>query len=631
MTPINGLPTNELSEVPIDQTDLQAQQQEQERAYDELLDFTTARVHLQRLVKDWAGERQETLLRRSERDVNIDVEALRQKKKLDEDETLIPVRVIDTNIQREQPAYVNYLKNSRRIVTFNSLEFPNEDTQQMELEFTRGMTYIGWEIPHFKNLDGTQTHGWDSIEVVLDASKPLGVAIEHVGHDNLFFPRSCIDIQFAARVIRRYEMTLLQLDKFVTKYGFDQEQVQKLRDARKESQKELETIEIYKHTCKKEGKVYVSWFNLENGTTDWLKKPEIYDLGLLDPKTQQPIATTIYPYVILPYKESEKPHIIDHKGRCYYDRNKQEAQTAILSGFVNGLTRASNIYASPEKEDGTGATIKEVDGVVLAGGRILSQPMKFWSPPYPDPMVINALQFFDISNSQETNQPTFAVNNREDSRKTATEIQSAQQQQQLLNSVQLTMFSTFVRETYNLVWSIVQSKALKNEIPFLRQAVQQPQINPMTGQPVIDPMTMQPVMQTVYVNDMRRLTQVYDVRAAGDVDVIQRQEKINQMMQDWPVIQNTPLADKFLQDLIRLKYPDTGEQYTQLLAQQPQLDALKGIVARLGMILGGAVQQHPEILTGIAPEQQADVQNMIAQANQVAQTLPQQQQATQQA
>lgn len=622
-----GQPTMELTEDNFDQAQQMEQQREQAQQLDELLDFTTARVHLARLKQDWSSERNETLLRRAERDVNIDVEALRQKRKLDADETLIPVRVIDTNIQREQPAYVNYLKNSRRIITFNSLENPNADTQQMEIEFTRGMTYIGWEIPHFKCLDGTQTHGWDSVEIVLDKSKPLGVALEHIGHDNLFFPRSCIDIQFAARIIRRYEMTLLQLDKFATSFGFAEAQIKKLRDARKASAKELETIEVFKHYCKKDGQIYVSWFCLENGVDDWLKAPQVFDLGLVDSKTGQPIPTTIYPISILVYRESEKPHITDHKGRCYYDRNKQEAQTAILSGFVNGLTRAANIYASPEKEDGTGSSIKEIDGLVLTGGRVFNQPIKFWNPPYPDPMIINALQFFDVSNSQETNQPTFAVNNRADSRKTATEIQSAQQQQQLLNSVQLTMYSTFIRETYNLVWLIVQSLALKNEITFLSVSVQQPIVNPVTNMPMTDQMG-QPVMQTVQQNDTQRLAQIYDVRAAGDVDVIQRQEKINQMMQDWPVIQNTPLRDKFLQDLIRLKYPDTGEQYVALLAQQPQLDAMKAIVARLGMILDGVMKQHPEVLQGIPPAQQADVQNMVAQAGQVAATLPQNQQAT---
>ena len=590
---------------------------------DDLLDFTTARIHLQRLVNEWSLERQTTLLNRAKRDVNIDVEALRQQGKIDDDETLIPVRVIDTNIQREQPAYVNYLKNSRRLCTFNSLSMPNENTQKLELEFTRGMTYIGWETPHYKCLDGAQTHGWDSMEVVLDDSKPLGVALEQIGHDNLFFPCSSIDLQFSARVIRRYEMTLMQLDKFAANPAmrFSAEQIAKLKESRKATAKELETIAIYKQYCKKDGRVYVAWFCLEMGVDDWLQAPSVLDLGLVDPKTMQPVPTTFYPIFIDLYRESEKPHIMAHKGRVYYDDNKQEAQTAILSGFVNGLTRAANLYASPAKESGTGGNIKEIEGLVMQGGRVMSEPINFWSPPYPDPMVLNALQYFDVANSQETNQPTFAVNNRQDSRKTATEIQSATQQQQLLNSVQLTMFSTFIREVYNCVWLIVQSKALKNEIVFLQVEQQQPQINPVDGQPMIDPMTGQPLMRTVRVNNVAALSQMYDIRAAGDVDVIQRQEQIQQMMQDWPVIQNTPLRDQFLQDLMRLKYTAKGDEYANLIAQQPQLDALKGIVARLGTIMQGVMQQHPDIMTALAPEQQADVSSLVQQSLQVAQTL----------
>lgn len=607
------LPTNELTEKPVNELDTVPPAPQMQTSEDDLLDFTQARIHLQRLVNEWKDERNQTKLRRSKRDVNIDVEALRQKKKLDDDETLIPVRVIDTNIQREQPAYVNYLKNSRRLCIFNSLTNKDQDTQLLELEFTRGMTYIGWEVPHFQTIDGTQTHGWDTCEVVLDDTKPLGVGIEHVGHDNLFFPRTSINIQFAQRVIRRYEMTLLQLDKFTKGYGFDPMQVQTLRNARKSTQKEIETIEIYKLMCKKDGLVYVSWFALENGCDQWLKQPVPLDLDLIDLKSGQPINSANYPYFILPYRETEKPMLVERKGRVYYDENKQEAQTAILSGFVNGLTRASNLYASPAKESGTGGAIKEVEGLQLAGGRILSEPITFWSPPYPDPMVLNALQYFDVANSQETNQPTFAVNNREDSRKTATEIQAANQQQQLLNSVQLTMFSTYIREMYNFIWLIVQSKALQNKIAFLQIDQQQPVINPMTGQPMVDPMTGQPMTNTIKVNNSQVIGQTYDVRAAGDVDVIQRQEKINQMMQDWPVVQNTPLRDVFLQDLFRLKYPEQGEKYAQLLAQQPQLDMLKGLTGRLATILQGAVQQNPEMLAKLPPEQQADMQQVVQQ------------------
>src|SRR6478609_4087134 len=142
------LATNEL-DPNLDAPDVAQPAPEVVAEVDELLDFTTARIHLQRLVNDWKQEREITMLNRAKRDVNIDAESLRQQGKLDDDETLIPVRVIDTNIQREQPAYINYLKNSRRLCTFNSLTNPEQDTQKLEIEFTRGMTYIGWETPHY--------------------------------------------------------------------------------------------------------------------------------------------------------------------------------------------------------------------------------------------------------------------------------------------------------------------------------------------------------------------------------------------------------------------------------------------------------------------------------------------------
>jgi hypothetical protein len=619
--------TNEL-DPNIDTPEAKAVAAEQQDAKDELLDYQTARIHLDRMVKDWNTERNVTHMNRAKRDVNIDVEALRQQGKLDDDETLIPVRVIDTNIQREQPAYINYLKNSRRICTFNSLTNPDENTQKLELEFTRGMTYIGWETPHYRCLDGAQTHGWDSVEVVLDETKPLGVALEQIGHDSLFFPTSSIDLQFSARVIRRYEMTLLQLDKFAANPAmrFSVEQIAKIKESRKSTAKELETIQVYKHYCKKEGSVYVSWFCLENGCDDWLQSPSVLDLGLVNPQTLEPVATTFYPIFIDLYRESEKPHIMAHKGRAWYDDNKQEAQTAILSGYVNKLTRSANIYASPAKEDGTGGTIKEIEGLQMVGGRILSQPINFWSTEPPDPQTLNALQYFDVANSQETNQPNFAVNNRQDSRKTATEIGAADKQQQLLNSVQLTMFSTFIREVYNCCWLVVQSLALKDKIVFLQIPQQQPMLNPLDNTPMIDPATGQPMTQQKMVNDKATIGQIYDVRAAGDVDVIQRQEQIQQMMQDWPVVQNTPLRDQFLQDLMRLKYPTKGESYANLIAQQPQLDALKGIVARLGTIMQGVTAQHPEVMQGLQASQQADVQQLIQQSLQVAASLGPQQQ-----
>ena len=74
---------------------------------------------------------------------------------------------------------------------------------------------------------------------------------------------------------------------------------------------------------------------------------------------------------------------------------------------------------------------------------------------------------------------------------------------------------------------------------------------------------------------------------------------------------------------MKLKYPDTGEQYAQILAQDDQMMQLKGMVGRLGTIMMGAMKQHPEMMTALPPEQQADVGALVQQAIAVGQTTQQ--------
>lgn len=600
----------------------QEAQRDADSEYSRMFDYAEAKIHLKRIIDSWSSEVARTEERRMERDVNVNTEALRQRGELDEDETLIPVRVIDTNIQRELPSYINYLKNSRRLCTFRSLDDPQQgedQVQNLEIAFTQGMTYLEWEIPHYKCLDGASTHGWDAVEVVLDESKPLNVGVEHIGHDMLFFPRSNKNIQQAPRVIRAYDLTLIQLDAFVTKFGFSAEEVDLIKQSRKDNEKMNETVRIYKGFYKYQSQVYVCWFALEADNMNWLKKPELLDLGLIDltygTQTQQPKYPSQYPIFILPYRETEKPKLVDRKGRCFLDGPKQEAETAILSGYVNGLTRASNLYASVGMEDGTGAGLKELENTLLKGGRIFNKPLTFFNTDYPDPSVLKALQYFDTANAQETNQVNFAAMNREDSRKTAKEIETANNQQSLLNSVQLTLFSAFIRAVYSYAWLIVQSQALQNKIKFLQVTIQQPITNPLTGQPMIGP-DGQPMTQPQVINNYKIIEQAYDVRAAGDVDVIQRQEKINGMMQDWPVISQTVLRDQFLAELIRLKYPDKGEQWAQVIMQNGQMATMMSLISRLSIMLKGTLDDAPDLLNKLDPQKAASVQQTLQEAMQ---------------
>ena len=325
----------------------------------------------------------------------------------------------------------------------------------------------------------------------------------------------------------------------------------------------------------------------------------------------------IYPIFILPYKLTEEARIIDAKGRGFLDSYKQEAMTALWSSYINGMNRASAIYGSPAQEDGTGVSLKEVEGQKIIPGRFMNKPINFWSPPYPDALVLRTLQFADIQNSDETNQVNFAAMNREDSRKTAKEIGAAQTQQTKLDSVQLTLFSTFIRQVYSLVWKIVQSQALQNKIQFLLIQQQIPVQNPINPRlPVMGP-DGRPQVQTVVVNDIESISKRFNIRAAGDVDVIQKEEIIQKMRQDWPVVSTTALKDAFLIDYIRLAYPDKQRQYTQILQQSGQLQQLTSMVGQLSTTLEGVLKDAPQLVQTLPPNQQSQISQMLTQAKQI--------------
>lgn len=598
--------------------------QQNEDEQDKFFDFAEARKHLQRLVDDWKTECEDTEVRRRERKVQVDVEDLRQRGDLDEDETIVPRRIIDTNIRREAPAYVNYIKNSRRLIIMTCDDQPDLNCDLAEQDFTKLATYEAWETPHFKCIDGSEAHGWDSVEVVFDESKPGKFALEQIGHDRLFFPRTTVDLQKCPRVVRGFDVTILQLQDFINRYGFDSNEVGTIRDAIKSTQKEAETVRIYKlffkkyHPETKKPCVYVGWFSLEHGVKDWLSAPTKLYMGIdeRNPQTQQwqPSDVTYYPIFLNIYLLNEEVKITESKGRCFYDGPVQEAMTALWSSFVNGMNRASNIYGAPAQEDGSGTGLKELEGIKMRSGRILSRPMQFWHPDYPDALVLKTLQHSDVQTADENNQVNFAAINREDSRKTAKEISAAENQQQLINSVQLTLYSTFIRQIYSFCWLIVKSQAAQGKIYFLRKPF--PKLNPMNPAlgPMIDPQTQQPIMEIR--NDVEFLQHQFTIRAAGDVDVVQAEETAQRMQQDWQLISQTPLSQPFLIDYIKLRYPDKADRYSQVLAQQDQMMQQRSLIAQFTTVLNGLMQDHPEDFQGLAPEEKSQLAQMMQQGQQ---------------
>ncbi len=639
------------SEQPQDGVDAQMAQEEKEEQ-DNLFNFDQAKIRLQKLEDSWRGELTETDRRRLTRDINVSTRALRDSGKLQPDETIIPIRLCDTNIKREQPAYINYLKGTGRLAVFRCDDDPAQDTQLLETEFSNGLMYPGWDTPHFKVLDGSQTHGWDSIEVAFDSSKRLHVVHEQIGHDNLYFGLDSIDIQACGLIIRRYSWTKFQAIQAVKKFGFNFDAVMELITKKQPTSRTGTDVDcnffIYKCYFKWQDVVYVAWYNRE--CSKWIKEPAKLYMGRkkqvqvttqvpqqvpsivlagggktarvmvtqMVPQTiteWQDIEETDYPVVILPYNETEQQTIVAHKGRVFYDQYKQEGVTAIASGYVNGMLRAANIYGSVAGDPSSTAAPRQLD-TSLAHGKLYDRKVEFFHTDYPDPSTLTALNYFEAQNANEVGQVAYAASNRKDSRKTAAEIDASQQQQAELSSVAVSLYSTFLCKVYTITWLVVQSQALQGKIKFL--LIPDPNPAPVQiGQE--QPMNQEPAL----VNNMAVIGRTYLVKAAGDTDVINRAQRISQMKTDWPVIATTPLAMPFLSELIRLSYPDMAGKWVPILQNRtPERQALQALSQAFTQLV------NPAAIKALPPQQQ----QQLAQLDQMVTNVlnPQQAQTPQQ-
>src|SRR6185503_18541779 len=304
--------------------------------YSELFEYDKAKIRIDQLIHEWAEECRESEKRRDERYIDLDIEALRQKGDIAEDETFVPIRVIDTNIMRELPEFMAFLKQSNRLAIFNCISNPEIQTDNIETAYTKGLTYLGWYKQFKKLIDGASLHGWDSIEVVFDETKPLHVSFEHIGHDRLFYNRKCSDIQDYELLIRKYDITLLRLEKFKQK-GFDPVQIDLILQVNTARRKKDETINIFKIQFKFNNCVYVCWYSKDSNVKTWLKAPEKLKIGIAEkqespgvvvneqidmasqggstsPTIWQDKEIDIYPIFQYLYKDDECETITEHVG-----------------------------------------------------------------------------------------------------------------------------------------------------------------------------------------------------------------------------------------------------------------------------------------------------------------------------
>lgn len=589
-----------------------------------LLDFTAIKPRLSRITQDWASYETEVATARRTRYIDVSVESLRATGELESDDILIPRRVIDSNIAREMPSFIGYLTQTRRLVLFKDVEDPSVNTYMLEKEVTDMLRYNGWQIPHYKVLDGSKTFGWDFVEIEYDTTKPGHVGIDHIGNDKLIFPMGAKNIQACDILLRKFEVTKLQLESFVTNNGFDKAQVDKIfekHNIKDPTNANLNPVVcIYKKWCKYNGIVYVSWLSLD--TDDWLRKPEPLWLGVSE-LTVEPVETqlqvqgelplgievpqqvwkevyeTEYPIEMLIYRITEQDRIIENKGRVFLDSPDQEAQTALMSSMVSGAMRSCNIYGAPKQADPSGAAIKQTE-IKLQHGSLYNNPIDFFTTPFPNPAILETAQRLSVINQQENGMVDFAVNNRQDSRKTATEIQAATTQANMISGVQVSLYSAFLRSVFIRCWRIIQSQAIQGKIPLLR--------------------TLGPDGQVT--NNIAVIQRQYQVRPAGDVEIVERAEMLQGIQTVMPLVQGTALAQEMLLDMIKMMFPEQAARYENILRNDYEAKNKQQILGMFEVIKGIVLDDsgksiRPEF-ANMAPMFQQLTQSVAARYPEVA-------------
>jgi hypothetical protein len=327
---------------------------------------------------------------------------------------------------------------------------------------------------------------------------------------------------------------------------------------------------------KKKGSVHDAWYT--DNAQSYLRAPEPVNMFPIKQADEVTMAAplTIYPFFFAQYEIIEDELLLNVKGRAALDLADQDALTGLWSSVVNGSFNASQIFASrrinPANPEGSAAAI-------IAPGKVSPEELNYHAPNFPPSDLLQVAQSLVTENLSSIGQVDFAVSNRQDSRKTAREIQAAGQQAGLLSGVKLVPFANVIREVYDFVWTLVQHFASIN-------AVQVPE----TVKPFID--------------------RDYYVFPAGDTEVIQRAEKLAALKAFYPVVAATPIGALVLQKIIELEVPHEAPRWNAALAQPD----LRPIVAQLGQVLAAI---PPE---SMPPETAQQIQAILANAQSVLQS-----------
>ena len=576
-----------------------------------LLDLNTANGLFSQYISSHGAVEATTVTNRRLRSNKADVEQMRSAGLLQENQTFIGVRLINQNINQALPPLLSYLKQSPRMATF----VPG-DNSYLDQEFTRVLQYPGWEIPYIEVLDGAELNGIGYMMVKADNTKLGGVSMETIPFNEIVYDRRLKSLQDSPAILIKHVITAVSFYHWDSFENFD-----KNSDAYKAIAKRLlseevnvigDDLVIYETFVKVNGFVYRGWYYKDS--RQWLKQPLPFSNGIeesvpeinIDPMAMtseptyvnKPVHLTYYPIAVKRSEIKENRKHDEAEGRAVEDYHKQEAATTLMTAAVNGCTQAANTMWSPDGANLDGVAPAQLQ-YKIKNNAIWKTPMKAFTSPWPDPMIFKGIEAITQQNAMENNQVAWAVNNRKDSRKTATEIEAAQQQQGMLTGTSALVFSIFLRDVLTMTWPIVQSEAKKGSIKFLIE--------------VSDPAEKEAI-----------LSKQYEVKPAGDIDFVEKQQRITNIQQDLPMFQGTPIGQEMMKEYVRLRYPEKYDQWSKILSQGNDSQLIQG----LGQALQAVVTD--EATGQLKPEFAAEAQSFQQLQQAVEQRLAQQPNATQQ-
>jgi len=297
--------------------------------------------------------------------------------------------------------------------------------------------------------------------------------------------------------------------------------------------------------------------------------------GLTPPS--EPTYETEYPYIVFPYLISENNTISNLKGRVFLDQDVQVAATSLMSSACTQARRSSGLYGSKDSSDPNDDILIQKN-LTLRSGSIINSKVSFTQLQSPDPGIFSAIQMIVAGNQNETSNVNFAVQNRQDSRKTAKEMSLAEKQSQELSTVQVVLFSIALKKLYSIMLSVIQSRVIAGLIKV------NPGVLPLYARRII-------------------------VKPSGDTDVIEKQQMIQSMQQAWPVVQNTAAAMPFLFIMLEKMFPENAQKFISSIQQgmqqqQAQQSSAQSAMMKQGLTLVKSMAEgikklasHPEMFS----------------------------------